>query len=1157
MKKRIAMLMTILMTIVCVCPAGLALDPANITVTITDKDGNVHTETYTGDSFDSDQLDSYLSTLSPADMAKVKEATVQQISASIPDSDTGPYVIIGTNANGEPVTIEIKSDVAKLQTEDSPTVTLEGDVKGKDSNPAVDVMKGDPSITVNGDVNVSKDIAIQVTDTGDEAQITVIGDVTAPNGSGIAAMNTGETEITVDGSVKVAYTGVNAGGEAIIETGDVISTGGTAVSAAEQASVTVNGKVEAQNEGIIAADDATVIVHEDVTSQTRVGVDASDNSSVEVDGSVQGKTSAIVTDGEAEVTVHGDASSEGTTIQARMGAEYNPVTGAMDPVENHSTVTVEGNVTGNTGIYAENDANITVKGNVDGEDNAVRVVDAVDFAGESHATGAQVTVEGNVESDGTAIFMNASSEKALVQVDGNVISEGSGIIAVQSGKVDIGKDVTANGTGINAQGTTDVTVGGNVNAQFFGVSASDQAKVTVAGNVDTAGLGIVTSGESSVEVTGNVDAKGTGIAAHGESSVKVTGSVSSQIGSGVQTDGDATVQVHGDVESERTGVLQQDGGEITVDGSITAKGDGVEARTSGEVTVHGDITAGHVEKITTSSGYEYESPIGAGVNAAGTAIVTVDGNVQAERTGIVTMEEAKVTVHGDVTGKKANGVSADGQSIVTVDGNVTGNWSAVNANMDAEVTIRGDANGTVNASDQARVTVEKDVTDEDAGVYASHDAEVNILGSVNVDGRDMTEADAVGISATAGIDGFDPETWKTIPYDGNPTVTVGGDVTVQDGIGIQMDGRARVTVQGDVTAATAEDKEEEVAAPESNSYKAYQEAHEAAYADVEETEQTMGAVMIDLDENHDGQLIVGGTVRAGDQSVPIVISYHVDEDYSKATEMPELPEMKIYEIAPNNGEYFDVNVMLDREVSGSYVNEGTTEEQNFKFTETNVCVAVSEEDRAALVEAVAAAIEYIIRVDPEMKSSIQIADDFYDSENDLYAAHENEDVSVTLKLDGYDLTATGNYTLLDNGDGTWTLTVQRGGGVTLSAVIKKSGSPAAAGGPSAADAEADAGWRDSRVGKKVLFGRYDLDGNGEKEDLEWIVLRVADGSARLATARGMEAIPADFDTAFNEEEAGQIRTEITPLDRVMSKSFFGDGMVHASMYVNLAALHLD
>ena len=169
MKKRIAMLMTILMTIVCVCPAGLALDPANITVTITDKDGNVHTETYTGDSFDSDQLDSYLSTLSPADMAKVKEATVQQISASIPDSDTGPYVIIGTNANGEPVTIEIKSDVAKLQTEDSPTVTLEGDVKGKDSNPAVDVMKGDPSITVNGDVNVSKDIAIQVTDTGDEA----------------------------------------------------------------------------------------------------------------------------------------------------------------------------------------------------------------------------------------------------------------------------------------------------------------------------------------------------------------------------------------------------------------------------------------------------------------------------------------------------------------------------------------------------------------------------------------------------------------------------------------------------------------------------------------------------------------------------------------------------------------------------------------------------------------------------------------------------------------------------------------------------------------------------------------------------------------------------------------------------------------------------
>lgn len=56
MKKRIAMLMTILMTIVCVCPAGLALDPANITVTITDKDGNVYTDTYSGDQFESDAL---------------------------------------------------------------------------------------------------------------------------------------------------------------------------------------------------------------------------------------------------------------------------------------------------------------------------------------------------------------------------------------------------------------------------------------------------------------------------------------------------------------------------------------------------------------------------------------------------------------------------------------------------------------------------------------------------------------------------------------------------------------------------------------------------------------------------------------------------------------------------------------------------------------------------------------------------------------------------------------------------------------------------------------------------------------------------------------------------------------------------------------------
>ena len=202
------------------------------------------------------------------------------------------------------------------------------------------------------------------------------------------------------------------------------------------------------------------------------------------------------------------------------------------------------------------------------------------------------------------------------------------------------------------------------------------------------------------------------------------------------------------------------------------------------------------------------------------------------------------------------------------------------------------------------------------------------------------------------------------------------------------------------------------------------------------------------DEANAGELVVGGTVKANEESdaIPLVVSYTVKED-EKLTEMPELPEMKVYEILPNGGEYFDVNVIVEKEMTYSWGDEETGESRTETST-SSAGVALPEEDKAAMVEAIAAAIQYIIKLDA-VNGTIDLGGKAtYDAENGFYTAHENEEVSVTVRPDdGYELsgvTATGNYTLTQNADGSWTLTVQRGGGVTVSAILAQKSVPSTA-----------------------------------------------------------------------------------------------------------------
>ena len=229
-------------------------------------------------------------------------------------------------------------------------------------------------------------------------------------------------------------------------------------------------------------------------------------------------------------------------------------------------------------------------------------------------------------------------------------------------------------------------------------------------------------------------------------------------------------------------------------------------------------------------------------------------------------------------------------------------------------------------------------------------------------------------------------------------------------------------------------------------------------------------------------------------------------------------------------------------------------------------VELSEEDHAAVVEAIAKSIQYIIKLNA-INGSIELNGATYDEEYGVYTAHEEDEVSVTVRPDdGFELdslTATGQYTLIDNGDGTWTLIIHRGGGVTLTATIsERSIQP-----PAPVEEESEPTpppFTHPALYKIVKFGHYDFDWDGTAEELEWKIFYVTNGYAKMALVNRVDEIPEDFaTTAFSDEEKETIKDneegakDITMLDDETAKRVFNEQdseQKHITMWVKLSAL---
>ena len=938
--------------------------------------------------------------------------------------------------------------------------------------------------------------------------------------------------VAVSGSVEGVVRGVGAGGESVVAVSGEVK-GGLVFEATDQEGAEHTYQL---GEGIYATGDSLVMSGNNVQGYNS-GINAEGNSKVQAFGDVSGgaedkivypdgtstttyEGGAVYAKDKATVEISGNVTSQNDGVSAEDTEKIDPETYEYVPVPNQSTVTVEGDVTAEhgRGIIAESQANVEVEGTVYSAETAIvasgeaKVDVGEDVlsldAGIYAIDGAQVTVGGSLGSEAAAITAGdyGSPSEACVSVGGDVLSSYD--------------------YGVIAHGDSIVTVGGNVMAYDDGVYADDNASVKIGGSI---AAGHETTEEEYPAEIGN------GISAFGEASVLVGGDIIStdagiyapnawttdeETGEEKLVQNDTDVAVSGNVTSEKgSGVLVEGKGEVYIEGDLTAYYYGVVAEESSLVQIGGSIEAGYEEKQEDDEGKEKTRYFGTAVMAAGDSVVGVGGSIESKDDGIFTSES------------------------YTYD-EETGEWSPV-ANM-ARVAVGGDVkaeNGTaVSVSGRSGISISGSITAE-RGIY----------------GRDEAgEPDESIIYVGGDISASEKQAIKT---DGETEIYVGGNVSSEDDSAIEMGPDAKIRVAGDVTGGEKEDEEEDEEADgkdaedgdkeadkedtedkddeedekeeEPSEYeKAYEEAWEKtfdgySFAD----DDTDGVVEIRSAETASGELIIEGTLSATGDSVPLVVKMSYDLTEGGEPELSAVPEIKIYEIVPNDGEYFCVDAMLyasDVEVKWT--------EDGHEYTE-NVDMSggyLTADETAEMVEALARSIQYIVKVADNKYGSIDLDGVTYDEDNDLMLAREDDEIGVTVTAKkGYRISGVkaGDVAeVIDNKDGTWTVIVKRGGGVTISAKIKH-----------------------RAEGKLITYGHYDFDGDGTKEDLVWRCLNAGNGYARLALEEGLDSIPDDFaKEGFTEYEMTGIRDgEITELSEDETKRFFKDGKIHPVIIVRL------
>ena len=478
------------------------------------------------------------------------------------------------------------------------------------------------------------------------------------------------------------------------------------------------------------------------------------------------------------------------------------------------------------------------------------------------------------------------------------------------------------------------------------------------------------------------------VAGGGEVKV-VEGDVSGEMQGGVMSPGAVAVEgadltVNGNVSDG----LVSDGATLTVNGNVTGKGINPVVAEKGTVTVNGTVTATDLNRQT-------------GVLASNGSKLTV-GDTEVggkESTGVIAESGSKATAGNvKVSGECMTGASAYGDSTVHVKGNVT---------ADGKQDMTG---VSVHDGDKSSLIVDGDVTATGANSVGINGETGTIKVGGDVSGR---EAVITKGKADVTVGGSVSGTLVGIAAGGNAAVSVKGDVGTKTGAGMFAEENATVTVDGNVTGGTF------YGVPED-----YEDVYPAIIAGTGATVIVKGTVSTaegngsavaircwDIG-NQKGTLIIDKAKAGGEASTIFV---DADPGASQEYILNSLPDIVVGELVAKNEDF----------IWNSYDN-GLYEKDP------------EDETIGELNEKIYATIRYMIRWNNSEGGSFSVDGTSKYGEYDV--AQENQELGITIQIaEGYELESIsgGKAQVLQRPDGTWSVIVPRGGGVNLSAVLKR------------------------------------------------------------------------------------------------------------------------
>ena len=464
----------------------------------------------------------------------------------------------------------------------------------------------------------------------------------------------------------------------------------------------------------------------------------------------------------------------------------------------------------------------------------------------------------------------------------------------------------------------------------------------------------------------------------------VEGDVSGELQGGVMSPGalavgGADLTVNGNVSDG----LVSDGATLTVNGNVTGNGIDTVVAEKGTVTVNGTVTATDLNQQT-------------GVLASNGSNLTV-GDTEVggkESTGVIAESGSKATAGNvKVSGECMTGASAYGGGTVHVKGDVTADGKGVTG-------------VSVHDGDKSSLIVDGDVT-------ATGENSVGIngeTGTIKV-GGDVSGIEAVVARGEADVtvDGSVRGTFSGIAAVGNASVSVKGDAGTKIATGVLAEENATVTVDGNVTGGTTEEFEGLYPAIITGTGTTV-----IVKGTVSTAEGNGSAVAIRCWDtgNQKGTLIIDKAKAGGEAS-----AIYVDAAPSASQEdiLNSLPDIVVGELVAKNEDF-----IWNSYDNGLYDNDP------------------EDETIGELNEKIYATIRYMIRWNNSEGGSFSVDGTSKYGEYDV--APENQELGITIQIaEGYELESIsgGKAQVLQRPDGTWSVIVPRGGGVNLSAVLKR------------------------------------------------------------------------------------------------------------------------